>query len=98
MCRATAFLFALVVVLPAAAQNADLTLQLTPDARYNAGEIATVRAKVTNLGPDTATAAGVRLTKPAQHFGGAMTFRVSGVHRHGALQYRHAESWRVDMG
>jgi uncharacterized protein DUF11 len=68
------FLLTLFFSIPAFAQNADLTVQLTPEAHYNAGEIATVRARVTNLGPDTATAAGVRLTKPAQRFVGATTF------------------------
>ena len=58
----------LLISTPAVAQNADLTLQLTPNGRYNAGELATVQAKVTNLGPDAATAAGVRLTKPVQRF------------------------------
>ena len=61
----------LLFAFTAAAQNADLTLSLAPDARYNAGERAMVKATVTNLGPDTATAAGVRLTKPAQKFAGA---------------------------
>ena len=58
----------LFIAIPAFAQNADLTLQLTPNGHYNAGELATVLAKVTNLGPDVATAAGVRLTKPVQRF------------------------------
>jgi parallel beta-helix repeat protein len=62
------------IALPATAQNADLTLRLSPETRYNAGEAGTVRATVTNLGPDTASAAGVRLTKPVQRFVGAATF------------------------
>ncbi|HEY8182738.1 MAG TPA: right-handed parallel beta-helix repeat-containing protein [Thermoanaerobaculia bacterium] len=68
------FLLTLLFAIPTFAQNADLTVQLTPEAHYNAGEISTVRARVTNFGPDTATAAGVRLTKPAQRFVGATTF------------------------
>jgi parallel beta-helix repeat protein len=68
------FLLAFLIALPAAAQNADLTLRLSPEARYNAGEVGTVRATVTNLGPDVASAAGVRLTKPVQRFVGAATF------------------------
>jgi parallel beta-helix repeat protein len=67
-------LLALLVALPVAAQNADLALRLSPEARYNAGEVSTVTATVTNLGPDTATAAGVRLTKPGQRFVGAASF------------------------
>jgi len=67
-------LLALLVALPAVAQNADLTLRLSPETRYNAGEVGTVRATVTNLGPDAASAAGVRLTKPAQRFVGAASF------------------------
>jgi len=62
------------LALPVAAQNADLTLRLSPEARYNAGETGTVTATVTNLGPDTASAAGVRLTKPVQRFIGASSF------------------------
>jgi len=72
--RLLSLLLALLVVVPAAAQNADLTLRLSPEARYNAGETSTVRATVTNLGPDAATAAGVRLTKPVQRFVGASSF------------------------
>ena len=75
------FLFTLLLSIPAFGQNADLTVQLTPESRYNAGELATVRAKVTNLGPDTATAAGVRLSKPAQRFVGATTVLLSMEHR-----------------
>src|ERR1041385_6450586 len=62
------------IALTAAAQNADLTLRLSPDARYNAGELGTLKATVTNLGPDAAEAAGVRLTKPAVKFVGAERF------------------------
>ncbi len=69
--RASLLLLTLLFALPAAAQNADLTLRLTPDVRYNAGETGTVTATVTNLGPDAATSAGVRLTKPIQRFVGA---------------------------
>ncbi|HVR40667.1 MAG TPA: right-handed parallel beta-helix repeat-containing protein [Thermoanaerobaculia bacterium] len=64
----------LLLALPLAAQNADLALKLTPDARYNGGETATVKATVTNLGPDTATAAGVRLAKVSPRFVGASQF------------------------
>jgi len=62
------------IALSAAAQSADLTLKLNADARYNAGEVGTLRATVTNLGPDPATAAGVRLTKPSAHFAGASQY------------------------
>src|SRR5687767_5381713 len=69
-----ALLFPLFLSIPAAAQNADLTLRLVPDERYNAGETGTVRAIVTNLGPDAANAAGVRLTKVSPRFVGAEAF------------------------
>jgi len=68
------FLLTVLLALPLTAQNADLTLRLTPDVRYNAGETGTVTATVTNLGPDTASAAGVRLTKPVQRAVGAAKF------------------------
>jgi parallel beta-helix repeat protein len=71
---ASLLLLTLLFALPLAAQNADLTLQLTADTRYNAGETGTVTATVTNLGPDAATAAGVRLTKPVQRTVGAANF------------------------
>jgi parallel beta-helix repeat protein len=71
---ASLLLLTLLCALPAAAQNADLTLRLTPDTRYNAGETGTVKATVTNLGPDAASAAGVRLTKPIQRTVGAANF------------------------
>src|ERR1700686_5106725 len=67
-------LLTLLFALPLTAQNADLTLRLTPETRYNAGEVGTVTATVTNLGPDAATAAGVRLTKPVQRTVGAAKF------------------------
>src|SRR3954467_14284811 len=72
--RTVCFLLLVLLALPAAAQNADLTLRLSPEARYNAGEVATVTATVTNLGPDASSAAGVRLTKPVQRFIGATAF------------------------
>jgi copper-binding protein NosD len=50
------------------AQSADLTLTLSSAPAFNAGELATVKATVTNLGPDAATAAGVRLKKPFDRF------------------------------
>jgi parallel beta-helix repeat protein len=71
---ASLLLLALLFALPLAAQNADLTLRLTPDARYNAGEIGTVTATVTNLGPDAATAAGVQLPKSIRQTVGASNF------------------------
>src|SRR5258708_10560928 len=71
-----AFLLLLTVLFafPITAQNADLTLLLTPDSRYNAGETGMVTATVTNLGPDAASTAGVRLTKPIQRAAGAAKF------------------------
>lgn len=64
----------LLLTTSAFAQNADLTLRVSSDARYNAGEIGTLRATLTNLGPDDATAAGVRLAKPAKRFVPASQF------------------------
>jgi parallel beta-helix repeat protein len=72
--RPVSLLLLVLLALPAAAQNADLTLRLRPEAQYNAGEVGTVSATVTNLGPDTASAAGVRLTKPVARFVGAASF------------------------
>ncbi|HJT18237.1 MAG TPA: hypothetical protein VJ853_12645, partial [Thermoanaerobaculia bacterium] len=69
-----AVLFSALLAVSAAAQSADLTLKLSVDDRYNAGETATLRATVTNLGPDTASNAGVRLTKPSAHFANAAAF------------------------
>ncbi|HEX7677134.1 MAG TPA: right-handed parallel beta-helix repeat-containing protein [Thermoanaerobaculia bacterium] len=71
---ASLLLLTLLFALPLAAQNADLTLRLTPDTRYNAGEIGTVTATVTNLGPDAASAAGVQLPKSIQQTLGASNF------------------------
>ena len=39
--------------------HADLTLRLAADSRYNAGEVGTVKATITNLGPDVASTAAV---------------------------------------
>lgn len=63
-----AVLLPLLFATPIAAQTADLALKINADPVYNAGEISTLRATVTNLGPDTATAAGVRLTKLSSRF------------------------------
>jgi parallel beta-helix repeat protein len=71
---ASLLLLTLLFALPLAAQNADLTLRLTPDVRYNAGEIGTVTATVTNLGPDAASAAGVQLPKSIRQTVGASNF------------------------
>ncbi|HEY6843114.1 MAG TPA: hypothetical protein VI391_03025, partial [Thermoanaerobaculia bacterium] len=65
MKSALVLLLSALVVTSATAQTSDLTLKLSADATYNAGEFATLRATVTNLGPDAASTAGVRLTKPA---------------------------------
>lgn len=50
------------------AQTADLTLSLKAAPTFNAGELATITAIVTNNGPDAATAAGVRLKKVSTQF------------------------------
>jgi hypothetical protein len=74
MPRVPVLLVALLASLPVAAQTADLTLRLEPEARYNGGQTGFVRATVTNLGPDAAMNAGVRLTKPSTRFVGATSF------------------------
>ena len=54
--------------------GADLTLSVSAAATYNAGEVSTLIATVTNLGPGTATAAGVRLPKISSRTVGAERF------------------------
>ena len=48
---------------PAQLGVADLTLSISADPIYNGGELGTVTATVTNLGPRPAALAGVRLFK-----------------------------------
>jgi parallel beta helix pectate lyase-like protein/uncharacterized protein DUF11 len=69
-----ALLLSSLIAVSAAAQTADLTLKLDADARYNAGEVGTLRTTVTNAGPDAATSPGVRLAKPSALFVGASQF------------------------